>query len=233
MSNVLNLYRLQKLDSHVDKIKKRLVQIDRLLNDNIRVKKAKNALVKAEKNAKSARIKLKQIEDKVEAKKIKRKLVQNSLFSGKIKNPKELQDLQKESEAIKRYISQLEDEQLEAMIEHEEADENEKQAINRLNKAKAMTAEENASLLGEQLGLREDFERLLKEREAVIGAITSGDLNLYDQLRSRKRGIAVAEVTDGGCSICGQALTPSDQQRIRSANQLVFCPSCGRILFES
>jgi len=233
MSKVLNLYRLQKLDSHVDKIKKRLVQIDRLLNDNIRVKKTKNALVKAEKNAKTTRIKLKQIEDKVEAKKIKRKLVQNSLFSGKIKNPKDLQDLQKESEAIMRYISQLEDEQLEAMIEHEEADENEKQAINRLNKAKAMTAEENASLLGEQLGLREDFERLLKEREAVIGAVTSGDLNLYDQLRSRKRGIAVAEVTDGGCSICGQALTPSDQQRIRSANQLVFCPSCGRILFES
>lgn len=233
MSKILNLYRLQKLDSHVDKNKIRLIEIDRLLNDNIRVKKAKKALDEAEKTATSARIKLKQIEDKVEAKKIKRKLVQNSLFSGKIKNPKELQDLQRESEAIKRYISQLEDKQLEAMIEHEEADEIEKLAKNRLNKAKAMTAEENASLSGEKLGLREDLKRLLKERKAVIGAVPSEDLNLYDQLRSRKRGIAVAEVTDGGCSICGQALTPSDQQRIRSANQLVFCPSCGRILFES
>ena len=233
MSKLLNLYRLQKLDSHVDKIKNRLIQIDRLLNDNIRVKKANNALEKAEENAKIARIKLKQIEDKVEAKKIKGKLVQNSLFSGKIKNPKELQDLQRESESIKRYISQLEDEQLEAMIEHEEAEGNEKQAKKKLAKAKAMTSEENASLLGEQLRLREDFKRLSKEKKAVIGAVPSGDLSLYDQLRSRKRGIAVAEVSEGGCSICGQALTPSDQQRIRSSNQLVFCPSCGRILYEN
>lgn len=233
MNKVLNLYRLQKLDSQIDKITSRLEEIKKALDDNIRIKRAKIKVIKAQKQSKKSRIKLSQIEDKVESRKIKRKLVQNSLFSGKIKNPKELQDLQMESESLKRYISQLEDEQLEAMIEHEEAEGNEKQAKKTLAQAKATTVEENASLSGEQLKLNETLKRLLKEREAVIGAVPASDLSLYDQLRSKKRGTAVAEVTDGGCSICGQALTPSDQQLIRSSNQIVFCPSCGRILYMS
>ena len=233
MNKVLNLYRLQKLDSQIDKITSRLEVIKKALDDNIRIKRAKIKVIKAQKQSKKSRIKLSQIEDKVESRKIKRKLVQNSLFSGKIKNPKELQDLQMESESLKRYISQLEDEQLEAMIEYEEAEGNEKQAKKTLAQAKATTVEENASLSGEQLKLNETLKRLLKEREAVIGAVPASDLSLYDQLRSKKRGTAVAEVTDGGCSICGQALTPSDQQLIRSSNQIVFCPSCGRILYMS
>lgn len=232
MSKVLNLYRLQKLDSQIDEKNVRLTQIDQALKSNKRIRRAKIALGKAQKNAKEIRIKLSQIEDKVEGKKIKRKLVQNSLFSGKIKNPKELQDLQRDSEALKRFISKLEDELLEVMIENETSEENEKEAISALAKARATTAEENASLLGEQLRLQEDLERSIKEREAVFGAVPSGDLTIYNQLRSRKRGLAVSDVTDGGCSICGQVLTPSDQQKIRSSNQIIFCPSCGRILYE-
>ena len=232
MSKTLNLYRLQKLDSQIDKIKDRLNQIDKALNSNLRVRRAKIVLIKAQKNVKTTRIKLNQIEDKVEGKRIKRKLVQTALFGGKIKKPRELQDLQMETEALKRYINQLEDEQLEAMIENEEAEKNEKQAEIALKKAVATTAEENASLLGEQGRLQDDMERLLREKEAVLGAIPYEDLTLYDRLRVEKRGIAVSEVSEGGCSTCGQALTPADQQSIRSSNQLVFCPSCGRILFE-
>jgi len=232
MSKALNLYRLQKLDSHIDKISQRLKQIKQALNDNLRIRRAKKVLVRAQKNAQRMRIKLNQIEDKVEGKRIKRKLVQTSLFSGKIKNPKELQDLQMETEALKRYINQLEDEQLEVMIENEAAENDEEQAKKALANAKATTSEENASLLGEQLKLQDDLERLMREKEAVLGAIPSEDLALYDRLREQKRGTAVAEVSDGGCSICGQALTPADQQSIRSSHQFIFCPSCGRILYE-
>ncbi|MEA3327641.1 MAG: C4-type zinc ribbon domain-containing protein [Chloroflexota bacterium] len=232
MSKTLNLYRLQKLDSQIDKNRERLDSIDQALNDNLRVRRAIKVLERARKNTKSIRIKLNQIEDKVEGKRIKRKLVQNALFNGKISNPKELRDLQMESEALKRYINQLEDEQLEAMIENETAETSEKKAEKALNKAKATTAEENASLLGEQLKLQDDLERLLREKEAVLGAIPPEDLSLYNRLRVQKRGTAIAEVSEGGCSICGQALTPADQQLIRLSNQLVFCPSCGRILYE-
>lgn len=232
MSESLNLFRLQQLDTKIDQIKIRLEKIEQILNDDRRLALAEKKAEKAQETAKQIRMKLNQIEDKVEAQRIKRKTTQNALFSGKIKNPKELQDLQMESEALKRYIAQLEDEQLEAMIAYETAEGNLKQAQQDLTQVKGSVIEENAELVGEQTKLKEEYKRLLREREAVLQSISSKMQSLYNQLRERKRGTAVATVSDGGCSICGQSLTPADLQTIRSSSSLVFCPSCGRMLYE-
>jgi len=231
MSETLNLFRLQKLDTQIDKIEARLEEIDQLLSDDQRIILAEEALKNAEAEAKHHRIELHQIEDKVEAQRLKRKKAQSSLYSGNIKNPKELQDLQMESEALKRYIAELEDEQLEAMIANEEAEKARKQAEKDLMQAKGTDAEEKAALRGEKTKLQEDLERLLREKEAVLQSISPKALKLYQELRKKKQGIAVASVSDGGCSVCGQALPPGDLQTIRASNVLVFCPSCGRILF--
>lgn len=231
MSKTLDLFRLQKLDTQIDQVKHRLVEINRVLNDDRRTAQAQKKYQAAQKIAKDIRIKLHMIEDKVEAQKIKRKSTQDALFGGKIRNPKELEDLQMESNALKRYIAQLEDEQLEAMIENEAAEQAENQARKNLEQARGTTAEENAALVGEQDKLEKDLERLTLEKKAVLNSISTADLNLYNKLRKGKHGTAVAAVSDGGCSICGQALTPADLQAVRASSTFVFCPSCGRILY--
>ena len=111
------------------------------------------------------------------------------------------------------------------------AEKAEKQAIKALEQAKGTTAEENAEMLGERNKLQDDLERLIREKEAVLQSTQPESLTLYKKIRKAKHGTAVAAVTDGGCSVCGQALTPADLQSIRASNKLVFCPSCGRILF--
>lgn len=231
MSEALNLLRLQKLDTQIDKITRNLEEIERVLNDDRRVKQAKKALEKAETEAKKKKIELNQIEDKVEVQRIKRKTNQASLFSGKIKNPKELQDLQMESEALARYIAQLEDEQLEVMIAYETAVEAQETAHKDLEQTRGTVAEEHASLRGNQTRLNDDMERLSTQKNAVLQSILTESLSLYKKLRKEKRGIAVATVSEGGCSICGQALTPADLQTIRTSSDFVFCPSCGRIIY--
>lgn len=137
-----------------------------------------------------------------------------------------------ESEALKRYITQLEDEQLEAMIAHETAEEDMKNSENNLKQIKGLLIQENAVLMGEQSKLKEALDRLIREKEAVLQSIPPQNQSLYNQLRERKRGSAVAPVSDGGCGICGQAMTPADLQTLRSSSGLVFCASCGRILYE-
>lgn len=231
MSEALNLYRLQKIDKQISQITNCLDEIDKKLSDDSRVKRAQNDLEKAQIYARQIRIELNQIEDKVESQRIKRKTTQAALFGGKIKNPKELQDLQMESEALKRYISQLEDEQLDAMIANEEAENTENRAAKALKQIKGTVAEENASMLGEKNQLEVDFERLTRERDAVFQSVSAKALQLYQKLWKSKHGVAVAAVTEGGCSICGQALTPADLQSIRASNKLIYCPTCGRILF--
>jgi uncharacterized protein len=232
MSESLNLFRLQKLDTEIERTRVRLEEIDQALSDDRRVKSAKLKHEKAQQQAKEIRINLNQIEDKAEAQRIKRKATQDSLFSGKIKNPKELQDLQMESEALKRYIAQLEDEQLEAMIAYEAAEETLNKAEHNLEQIKGVIIEENAALLGEQTKLQDALHRRLREKEAVAKSIPPKNQALYNQLRESRRGTAVATVSDGGCGTCGQSLTPADLQAIRSSTGLVFCPNCGRILYE-
>jgi len=231
-SETLNLFRLQKLDTLIDKHQLRISEIDQVLSSDLRVKKATALLEKAQGQTKEIRIQLRQLENKVEDLRIKRKTTQASMFSGKIKNPKQLEELQMETEALKRYINQLEDEQLEIMIAFESAENQEQKAEKRLSQIKAVTVQENAEMLGERKMIEADLKRLLREKDAVLQSIPPENLTLYHRLRKTKYGTAVALVTDGGCSICGQALTPADQQSIRASNQLVFCPSCGRILFE-
>ncbi|MBG0788780.1 MAG: hypothetical protein H0S79_27130 [Anaerolineaceae bacterium] len=231
MSESLNLYRLQTLDTQIDRIESRLKEIDQLLSDDRRVRKAQIILKKAEDAAHKAKTALKQIEDQVGDTRLKRKTTQASLFSGKIKNPKDLQDLQMESEALARYIVKLEDQQLEAMFASESADETQAKAEKALRQAKGTAAEENASLLGEKTALDEELDKALREKEAVLQSVIETNLALYQKLRKSKRGTAVAAISDGGCSICGQSLTPAEMQAVRSGSNLVFCPSCGRILF--
>ncbi len=233
MSEALNLYRLQQLDDQLNKAHQRLAEIEAALSDDRRVRKAQKALEKAEEEAKKIRINLHQIEGKVEDQRIKRKTTQAALFGGKIKNPKDLQDLQMESEALKRHISQLEDEQLEAMIASESAELAVDQAKKALQQAKGTAIEENAALRGEKSKLEEDVERRSREREAVLKAISPANLSLYENLRDSKRGVVVASISDGGCSICGQALPPGEIQAVRKGNVLIPCPSCGRILFSA
>lgn len=232
MSESLNLFRLQKLDTEIDQIRLRLKEIEQSLSDDRRLKLANKRTEKAQESLKTARMALNQIEDKVEALRIKRKTNQTLLFSGKIKNPKELQDLQMESEALKRYINQLEDEQLEAMITYEAAEDESKASEDNLKQVTGLLIQENAALMGEQTKLKDTLSRLMREKEAVQQAISPSNQALYDQLRERKRGAAVATVSDGGCGICGQAMTPADLQAVRSSSGLVFCASCGRILYE-
>lgn len=232
MSDSLNLYRLQKLDTVIDNKESRLEEIEAILKDDQQLKDAEKQLEKAKATEKEIRIQLNQIVDKVEAQRIKRKTTQASLFSGNIKNPKALQDLQMESEALARYIAQLEDEQLEKMIAFEDAERIVKQSTKQVEQVRAASIENNAALLGERSKLQEDLSRLGKEKQAVIASIPQKTLNLYNQLRKTKRGVAVASMTDGGCSICGQALTPADLQSLRAGNRLVYCPSCGRILYD-
>jgi len=60
------------------------------------------------------------LEKKSIEKRLKMEISESSLYGGKIKNPKELTDLQQEIASLKASLTQLENEQLELMLQIEE-----------------------------------------------------------------------------------------------------------------
>jgi predicted nucleic acid-binding Zn-ribbon protein len=231
MSASLGLYRLQLVDSRMDEIRARLEEIRQTLENDEEMRLAKKRASETEAALTLAGHALKQAEAEVNKQKIKIEQSEANLYSGNVKNPKELQDLQNEVAALKRHLGTLEDRQLEAMLEEETADQVNQAALNKLEQVKARLADQNQTLTIEQTDLNKELEKLESERQATLSPLDASLLTVYEELRQRKRGFAIAAVMDGACAACGTTLTPSQMQSARSTSQLYNCPTCGRILF--
>ena len=231
MSAALGLYRLQQVDSQIDQIQARLRTIQQILDNDAALRTANERFALAESRNKDAERALKQSEAEVEKQRLKIEQTEASLYGGKVHNPKELQDLQKDVASLKRHQETLEERELEAMIAAEAIETELKAAKEDLERVQSHLKDQNKDLTLESEKLYRNLERLNSERQAVVTDIASQSLNIYDQLRSQKRGLAIAAIADNSCEACGTTLTPSQQQNARSASQLFHCPTCGRILY--
>src|SRR5687767_3580421 len=116
MSAALGLYRLQQVDSQIDQIQARLKAIREALENDLEIQSATQQFTAADNTYKDAQRALKQSEAEVEKQRIKIEQTEASLYGGRVHNPKELQDLQKDVASLKRYLSTLEERELEAML---------------------------------------------------------------------------------------------------------------------
>ena len=231
MSQSSNLYRLQLIDSPIDQTNARIRELEAALSNNTAMIQAQESLNSTEQSLQDTRKMLHKAEDAVQDQRVKINQTESVLYGGKVRNPKELQDLQNEVAALKRYQSVLEDRQLEVMLALEDSERIHNQAIVDFEQTQARTAEEQAGLKGELAQLRKNVERLMIERQVAASAVNPADLSLYEQLRQTRRGVAIAKVSSQACGACGALLTPALVQATNSPNQLVRCTSCGRILY--
>ena len=231
MSAALGLYRLQQVDSQIDQIQARLKAIQQTLDSDVTLRMANEYFAVADGKHKEAERALKLSETEVEKQRIKLQQTEASLYGGKVHNPKELQDLQKDVVSLKRHLETLEERELEMMLAVEDTEKEQQAARIDLERVQANLKEQNRDLTKESESLYRDLERLNSERQAVVTDIASQALNVYDQLRKQKRGIAITTIADNACEACGTTLTASQQQTARSNAQLFHCPTCGRILY--
>ncbi len=231
MNEAFHLARLQKTDTQIDQAAARLAEIARLLANDETVRTAQTIETDTRAKMEQARKALKRLEDAVAAQRLKIEYSEAALYGGKVKNPKELQDLQNEIASLKKYLATLEDQQLEAMMALEQAESDHASAADLLARAQADFTSRSSALVGEQSRLQKDVERLQAERTPNANQISPETLQMYDRLRRQKKGLAVAGIVDSCCTACGSTLTQADWQTARSPNQISFCPFCGRILY--
>jgi hypothetical protein len=231
MSAALGLYRLQQVDSHISQIEARQKWILDTLQNDASLRAATQAFTAADAKHKDRARAVKQSEAEVEKQRLKIEQTEASLYSGNIHNPKELQDLQKDIVSLKKHLVTLEERELEAMLNAENAEQEMRSAKAELDQIQINLTNQNRNLASETESLDRELERLEIERKAVISDLASTLVATYDQLRKERRGVAVAAINDSACAACGTNLTPAQQQSARATTQLFNCPSCGRILY--
>jgi len=231
MSISSNLHRLQKIDTQIDQANNRLKEIETALSQDAELQAAILSHSQISEAFAQETRQLRKAEEAVAAQRIKIGQSESALYGGKVRNPKELQELQNEVAALKRYLATLEDQQLELMLQSEELNASQEQAQAQVDDLRAHLIEKNAHLKGEQTEILQQLQRLEVEHSAVQNAIPVEPLALYQHLRQQRRGIAVASVQGKACAACGAMLTPAQIQSAQAPTQIVRCPSCSRILY--
>lgn len=231
MPPIAPLYELQQLDTRLVRQEAALVALDDGTGLRAQVAEAATAeeAARADLHAKQAR--LRDLELELQSTVGKSTKVEQDLYSGRVSNPKELQAMQEDVQALGRQRQRIEDEMLslmeevEALLAHLRDLEVQRQTRERaLDEHLEDYRARGASLSAEIATLRQ-------QREARAAEIEQALLARYERLRGRKQGVAVAAVVRGTCEACHVAVPEALVSAVRDGGALRTCEECGRILY--
>lgn len=230
MSQPAALYRLQEVELRILRLQQRLRQITELLANDEAIQQAQAQVADAQNQLNPLKSRLRSLEHEIQQNENKTCTTDQLLYSGSVKNPKEMQDMQQEIEALQRWHSELETTMLETMVAAEEAEAVLAEANANLAAVVASRGDEHRHLLEEQAQLEPQVAELKQQRQQVLREITPENLKIYTTMKPRKNQQPVALMQGNTCSICGVAQTVAIEQEVRRGVKLINCSNCERIL---
>ena len=231
MSQASQLYRLQSLDSSIDKAQQELADIEAKLGESEPLKQARATHEAISQSLRQTQTAMKDLELEVKGLADKISGQEKLLYSGKTLSPKEAANLQDEITSLKKWHANREELLLETMVEVEEKEEDLSQAQAALESIEATWKSAQSQMIQRKAELEAQVAQLREQRPDVLVPITVANRDEYEALRRKKAGVAVSAARDGQCQACGIMVSPNKLRQVRSGADLVYCGTCGRILY--
>lgn len=230
MSNVSDLWTVQQTDLAVEAIRRRLKELEHQRAETAAIKTARAAFAAA--NAELVHWRTTRRDLEIQARELSGKIdaAEKDLLSGRVRNPKELEGMHANVGSLKRRLSAVEDQELEAMVQTEQWQTDtdaRKSELAALEADWQATQQANAAEVSAKLV---ELKRLAASMNQQWASLSPEDQHLYRDLRARKGGRALAEERNGTCQACGISLPTGIVQSVRNDEVHSFCPSCGRLL---
>jgi uncharacterized protein len=207
---------IASLPVHISEIEKKLVSHERKLEAD------KAALTANQKERKSCESDIQTQEQKIS--KFKDQMLQ-------AKTNEQYRAFQNEIDFCQKEIRKAEDRILELMGESEPLEKNVKAAEIALKAEKAQVEAEKTQARERTAVDQKASAELQAERAGVVKEMSPTVYRRYELSRKARRGIGIAEVVDGRCSVCHMGLRPQFFQDLRKGNEVMVCESCQRILY--
>jgi len=227
------LYELQEVDLEIEAKGEALARVESRLGEREALDEAHAALSQERERLAELETSQRLGEGEVEDLRAKTALLEGKLYSGSVRNPKELTGLQEQVEHLKKRGRGQEDALLDIMTDVEAVQQRVNSKSRELERMEKSWREEQNSLSREQAELRAALATLEQRRKELIVRIDSASLELYQTLRVKRQGRAVAKVERGMCQGCRIVLPMTELQRARMGEEIVQCSSCERILYVS
>lgn len=233
MTTAADLFALQEVDQALDRANARLAEIEEAMAEPGELIEGRQLVEERRQAVNALRGRQKDLEWAVDEVRRKAAEVEAKLYGGSVRNPKELSDLQADLNSLQAQVRKREDDLLSLLVELEEAEGELARAEADCAALEAHWAEERDRLLQEKAALEPEVQRLESMRGDRSSGADRSALNLYQALRQRRGGWAVAKVERGMCQGCRISLPTSVLQKARAGLGLVQCVSCERILLVS
>ncbi|MFC1948984.1 zinc ribbon domain-containing protein [Chloroflexota bacterium] len=229
MSIVSQMYKLQEVDLEIESDERTLNHITSQLGESKIVIEAQNKLDSERQHLEELLRQQQSVEWEIDDISSKLASVEKDLYGGRIRNPKELTDLQHEADLLKANLTKLEDRALGIMEQVEASTKSASSLDKKFNRLEAEWQGQQKKLSADLEQLQSEIANLKQKRQLLAKEIDPQAVEIYQELR-KKRGTAVAKVEQGICDGCRISLPVSELQQVRTGS-LVRCGSCGRILF--
>ncbi|HOY28579.1 MAG TPA: C4-type zinc ribbon domain-containing protein [Flavobacteriales bacterium] len=229
---LVELFRLQHVDSQVDKIRTQRGELP------LEVQDLEDEVAGLETRLKKLQDELAEMENQVSDKNnlIKDAKSQIKKYEGqqaKVRNNREYDSLTKEVE-----FQNLEIQLAEKRIKEAKAQIDGKKLVVEESKARHDDRKKDLELKRKELDdivaeTEKEEKELAKKSEAASKHIEERLLSAYNRIRSNARnGLAVVPVERGSCGGCFNSIPPQRQLDISSHKKIIVCEHCGRILVD-
>lgn len=228
---VFQLAQLNEADLALDAVRIRLAEIAAALREPAELVAARQAHAAAEAELAHCRTAQRDLELAQADANAKIGRTEQRLYSGQISNPRELENAERDLQQQRNQQAHVEDLLLEAFLAVEMAAEQHAACQATLTQLTTEWTVTQAALREEQARLKARLPGLQTRQIAARQAAPQNLLQLYDNLRARKGGRAVAELDGETCSACHVAVPASKLATAFEGDELTYCGNCGRLLW--
>ena len=224
------LLKMHEIDSLYDKVRRRILRLNKAVGGSTELESLREEVESIDQELQGTRTEQQDLELESRSLTDRIRESESSLMSGELSNPRELEALQSSIDSMKEHRTDLENRSVErlVMVDSLQVTLEKKQA--NLVEVEEEWANRKTAFETEIEQRKKEFFYLKKAREQVADALSEENLEMYEHLRRRKNGVAVALLEDENCGACHTQVAVGILNNIRYSDDLLSCPSCGRIL---
>ena len=233
MRGLDRLLELQELDSAIDRLETR----KRQLEEGNELGDARAAMEDAEGRLGELRLGVdavvreqQRLEREIDSMTRKAEVDEKRLYDGSIANIKEMEALQHEIASLKERRSRSEDDLLEQMVRKDDLESRAGEAGTVVQQTRARLEEVGGEAVHELERIEAELAEKRAARKKLVPEFDDELLELYEELRRQKRGVAVAALVDGVCQACHEKLAAMELDRLKRTEGVKRCEYCRRIV---
>lgn len=222
--------RVQSLDLRIAELEKEIATLPRQISEIERALDIHHRRLEADKAILSGNQKdRKRYEEDIKVQEQKISKLRDQMMQAKTND--QYRAFQHEIEFCQTEIRKSEDRILDLMGEAEALEGNVKCAEAALKEERRTVEAEKSRAHDRSAEDQKFLAEARAERAEKAMHLSPKTTQVYDRLRKRWHGVAIANATDARCSACQIVLRPQYFQDLKRAEQLIQCESCGRILY--